>query len=159
MLIHLETQINAPIERVFNLGRSLDLHKEVNSDNHEKIIEGRVNGLVEKGDIITWQAKHFGVMQKLKVVVDQLEAPFIFHDQMLTGAFKTMEHTHQFESNNAGTLMTDKFIFSSPYGRIGKLIDRCVLSNYLTRFLKRKNRYLKQVAESDDYMKYLNQSI
>lgn len=159
MVIRLETYINAPIELVFRLGRSLDVHKAVNTDNEETILKGRSVGLVEQGDIITWQAKHFGIRQQLQVIVYELEAPLVFKDQMLSGPFKTMHHIHQFEKNGEnGTKMIDVFTFSSPLGLLGSLFDRLILSKYLTRFLQRKNSFLKQIAESNTWQPYLKHS-
>lgn len=159
MEIHLETYIDAPIEIVFQLGRSLDVHKAINSDHQEKIIEGRSIGLVEKGDIITWQAKHFGIQQKLKVLVYELKAPFEFKDVMLEGAFKNMHHIHQFiKVNEHRTKMIDAFTFSSPLGVLGSLFDRLILSKYLTRFLIRKNAFLKEIAELGTWQQFLKQN-
>lgn len=155
MVLKIETYIEAPIEVVFNLGRSLDLHKEVNSNHNEQIVQGRESGLVMQGDVITWQAKHFGFIQHLKVIVDEMKEPYVFHDKMLSGAFKFMEHTHRFDRYKKGTLMTDHFVFSSPLGFIGKMVDRWFLGKYLTQFLKHKNKVIKEIAESGDWNKYI----
>jgi len=45
-IIH-QTKIQAPRERVFDLARSIDLHKASTSKTNEKAIEGRVSELIE----------------------------------------------------------------------------------------------------------------
>lgn len=147
MKIVLETYIQAPLALVFDLGRDLDLHKKANVNSNEKIIAGRKHGLVESGDIITWEAKHFGLKQQLKVKVDELIKPYFFTDHMLKGPFKYMQHMHKFEAFKNGTKMTDIFTFSSPFGIIGRIVDRLFLKRYMTKFLKNKNSFLKETAE------------
>lgn len=57
-LIYLETFIKAPQQIVFDLSRSVDLHKSSMLKHKEEIIDGVSSGLVNKGDTVTWQAKH-----------------------------------------------------------------------------------------------------
>ena len=57
-VIHLTTFIAAPIERVFDLSRSIDLHKHSMTKYKEEPVGSIINGLVKKGDEITWRAHH-----------------------------------------------------------------------------------------------------
>ena len=57
-LIKLTTFVQAPLERVFDLSRSIDLHKFSMSRFEEKPVGGRLSGLIEAGESVTWQAKH-----------------------------------------------------------------------------------------------------
>ena len=51
--------------------------------------------------------------------------------------------------------MTDRFEFQSPFGWLGGAVDRLFLTGYLRRFLIRRNEVLKQLAESDEWKRYL----
>ena len=42
---------------------------------------------------------------------------------MVSGAFAKMVHDHEFFEHPDGTLMTDRFMFSSPFGIIGRIVD------------------------------------
>jgi ligand-binding SRPBCC domain-containing protein len=148
MILKLETIINAPIEVVFDAARNLDLHQKANKKSSERIIDGRKHGLIELGDIITWEARHFGVKQKLRVEEVKLKAPYLFEDKMLQGAFKYLFHSHQFEALNFGTKMIDVFEFKSPVGVLGSIIDYLVLGKYMARFLTAKNQFLKHQIEN-----------
>ena len=64
--INLTTTIDAPIERVFDLARSIDLHKLSTKKTNEEAVNGKTSGLIELGETVTWRAKHFNVYQKLK---------------------------------------------------------------------------------------------
>jgi ligand-binding SRPBCC domain-containing protein len=149
--IKLETNISAPIERVFDLARSIDLHKTSTLGTDEKAIAGRTTGLIELGETVTWRAKHFGLYQELTVKVTELRKPFLFADIMVKGTFKNMKHTHRFSKTDKGTLMIDEFEFVSPLGILGQLADKLFLKQYMTNFLKKKNQELIKVAEGIDY--------
>ena len=153
--IQLETLIQAPIERVFDLSRSIDLHKLSTKGTKEEAIAGRTKGLIEIDETVTWRAKHFGVYQNLTVQVTKMDRPHLFSDKMIKGAFSRMEHNHIFERVGSGTKMTDIFEFSSPLGVFGKLANLLFLKEYMTKFLITKNKELKIVAESDAWKQLL----
>src|SRR5690606_24024605 len=81
--IYLETIINAPIERVFDLARSIDLHKLSALNTNEKAIAGKTSGLINEGETVTWRAKHLGIYQILTVQITKLERPYFFEDKMV----------------------------------------------------------------------------
>ena len=149
--ILLKTKIYAPIQRVFDLARSIDLHKASSTGTNEEAIAGKTSGLIELNDTITWKAKHFGVYQKLTVKIINLEKPFMFQDIMLKGTFKSMTHTHSFMQKEDFTIMTDEFEFKSPLGFLGVVADIIFLKNYMKKFLINKNKELKRVAECEDW--------
>ena len=64
-IIKLETEINAPIERVFDLVRCIDLHAETMRKHDEKAVGGVTEGLININETVTWEATHFGIRQKL----------------------------------------------------------------------------------------------
>lgn len=74
---------------------------------------------------------------------------------MISGAFKSMTHDHEFIATAEGTNMHDCFEFESPFGMFGRLVDRLYLCSYLRRFLIRRNETLKRIAESEDWKRYL----
>jgi ligand-binding SRPBCC domain-containing protein len=146
--IVLETFIDAPIERVFDLSKSIDLHKHTMTDSQEEAISGRTSGLIELNETVTWRAKHFGIYQLLTVKIIDYDRPTMFCDKMLKGTFASMKHIHQFENQGKGTKMTDIFHFTSPLGLIGVFANWLFLNRYMTKLLKKRNIELKVIAES-----------
>jgi ligand-binding SRPBCC domain-containing protein len=155
-VVELSMLIRAPRERVFDLARSIDAHQESTAGTEERAVAGVVKGLIGLGGEVTWEARHLGVKQRLTVRITAFERPKFFQDSMVSGAFKSMAHDHRFEEHPDGTLMTDRFEFRSPLGFLGKLADRLFLTSYMRRFLIRRNETLKQLAESDDWRRYLH---
>jgi ligand-binding SRPBCC domain-containing protein len=154
--IQLQTIIKAPIERVFDLARSIDLHKLTTKGTNEEAIAGKTKGLIELGETVTWRAKHLGIYQKLTVKVIDFEKPFMFEDKMLKGAFKSMRHVHQFEAKGNETIMKDDFLVESPFGLLGSVVEVLFLKVYMTRFLIARNKGLKRIAEGNAWKELIN---
>ncbi len=150
-IIELDTHISASVERCFDLARSVDLHEISAAHTSEVAIAGVTSGLVELGDEITWQARHLGVRQNLRVRIDSFERPRHFRDSMVWGAFKRFSHDHFFTSESSGCLMRDRFDYESPLGLLGRMADRLFLEEYMRSFLISRNRILKRVAESEEW--------
>lgn len=153
--IVITTEIAAPIETVFDLARSIDLHIESTSSTNERAIAGTTSGLIELGGSVTWEATHFFVRQQLTVKIEQFNRPFHFRDSMVSGAFSRFDHDHNFETIEAGTRMTDTFDFTSPLGILGKIANRLLVTRHMRKILKSRNSVIKAVAESSDSHKFL----
>jgi ligand-binding SRPBCC domain-containing protein len=146
--IELSTHINAPIERCFDLARSIDLHIESTKQTGERAIAGRTGGLIELGETVTWRAKHFGIWQNLTSKITEFEYPNYFTDEMVNGAFKSFRHEHLFFAVGMQTVMKDIFVFESPFGRLGRLANSLFLDEYMERLLLERNKVIKKAAEN-----------
>jgi ligand-binding SRPBCC domain-containing protein len=154
-IIKLETVISAPIERVFDLARCIDLHEATMTKHNEKAVAGVTKGLINKDETVIWEATHFGVKQQLTSKITVYERPVHFRDSMVTGAFARFDHDHFFEQAEWGTRMKDAFDYDAPLWIFGKIADRLFLENYMKKILAERNRLIKQIAESDDWKKFL----
>lgn len=151
----LDTLVNAPIAIVFDLARSIDLHMYSTKKTNERAIAGITSGLIELGQTVRWRAKHLGVYQTLTVRITKMEKPYFFEDKMIQGVFQSMDHQHLFEEQEDGAvLMRDVFHFRAPLGPLGRFAEWSFLTVYMKRFLEERNRIIKAVAESGDYVRY-----
>ena len=154
--IEIRTEIKSKKEIVFDLSRSIDLHKISTEQTNEVAIAGKTSGLIEMNESVTWRAKHFGVYQNLTSKITEFDKPNYFVDEMQEGAFKEFKHEHHFAELNGGTLMTDIcFSYKSPLGILGKFADKIFLEKYMTELLTERNRVVKEFAESDKWKKIL----
>jgi ligand-binding SRPBCC domain-containing protein len=159
----LVTRIKAPVERVFDLSRSIDLHLDSTAETGEKAIAGVTSGLIGEGEEVTWRARHFGVWQTLSSKITVCDRPRRFIDVMQHGIFARLEHHHWFEPDPASspeepaTIMRDDFTWASPLGVLGKIADALFVGRYLHKLLSHRNAMIKSVAESDSsvWSKYL----
>lgn len=154
-IIQLETFIDAPPTTVFDLARSIDAHQDTAEGTGEKAVAGVTSGLIGLEDEVTWEAQHFGIKQRLKVKITHFDRPRYFQDIMIEGAFKHMTHDHSFIDQGGKTLMIDRFEFSAPLGFLGTIAERVFLASYMRRFIKKRNAILKQLAESNEWQKYI----
>lgn len=156
-IITLETEITADIEIVFDLSRSIDLHKISTKHTKETAIAGKMSGLIKMNESVTWRAKHFGMYQTLTSKITAFKRPDYFADEMISGAFHRFKHEHHFEEMKGKTLMTDIFDYQSPFGIVGKLADKLFLKHYMTDLLKERNRIIKEFAESGKWKQILTE--
>ncbi|HND05934.1 MAG TPA: adenylyltransferase/cytidyltransferase family protein, partial [Candidatus Obscuribacter sp.] len=111
----------------------VEAHLDSTHGTAERAVAGVTTGLIGPGDEVTWEARHFGVRQRLTVRITAFDRPAHFQDVMISGAFARMVHDHHFADDAASTVMRDRFDFASPLGPLGALADRLVLLPYLRR--------------------------
>ena len=153
--LHLTTFVAAPAERVFDLARSIDLHKQSMTRHAEEAVAGTRFGLIEKGETVTWKARHLFKNRFLKTRITDMTRPLKFTDEQEEGDFQRMKHEHHFKPCENGTIMIDFFEYESPYGSLGRGLNRIFLNKYLRRLLENRNNLIKQMAESDQWKRLL----
>lgn len=153
--IHLTTFVAAPIDRVFDLSRSIDLHKKSFAHTNETAVGGVTMGLINLGETVTWKAKHLMKNRFLKMKITEMKRPLSFTDEMVDGDFKSLRHEHHFKQIDNGIFMIDIFDFETPYGGMGKLFNSVYLTKYLRTLLEQRNRLIKEYAESSKWQNLL----
>lgn len=154
--IHLTTVIAAPIERVFDLCRSINLHKISTIDTGEKAIAGTITGLINEHETVTWQAKHLFKLRRFTSKIMEMNRPVYFVDEMIKGDFTNFRHEHHFKSIQNGTIMIDQVQFESPYNVIGRLLNKFYLKAYMENLLVKRNSVIKEYAETKKWRVILN---
>ena len=154
--IHLTSFIAAPIERVFDLSRSINLHQISTASTHEKAIDGVMTGLINKNETVTWQAKHLFKTRQFTSKITEMQSPEFFIDEMVKGDFKSFHHEHHFKAATNGTIMIDLINFETPYGNFGKIVNSIFLKSYLEKFLIKRNQVIKEYAETQKWKAILN---
>jgi len=144
----LVTIIEAPIERVYDLARDIELHARSMARTDERAVAGRTSGRIDLGETVTWRARHFGIAWSLMSRITAAEAPRRFVDEQASGPFRSFRHEHRFESIPIGTRLIDDWQHVSPFGPLGRIVDRLVLARYMRGLLERRNEVLKAEAEA-----------
>ncbi len=147
------TIINAPIERCFDLARTVEVHLagNVHSGESALAIGGITSGLIGPGQRVTWRAKHFGFWHRLTSEITAMDRPNHFEDVMTQGIFRFMRHEHVFRSLPGNTTeMIDIFSFAAPLPFLGWLAEAAFLRRYMHALLRERNAVLKQIAESHE---------
>ena len=158
MRLEERTVIRAPIERCFDLARSVEVHLAGNVHWGEAAVAtgGVTSGLIGMGQRVTWRARHFGIRQELTSEVSAMNRPEYFQDRMIRGAFRSMSHEHFFRSLSGDeTEMRDVFCFAAPLGVLGRLAEVAVLRRYMWALLRERNAVIREIAESEAWRKVL----
>lgn len=80
-----------------------------------------------------------------------MQLPDSFTDEMTEGDFSSFKHDHHFKATSNGTIMIDVIEFESPFGLLGKLVNRFYLQNYLQQLLEKRNQVIKEYAETNKW--------
>ncbi len=151
-------QIAAPIQRCFDLSRSIEVHLLGTERTGERAVDGVTTGLIGPGEFVRWRAKHLGVCQHLTSKITAFDSPRHFQDTMIEGAFKFMQHDHFFTAiAESRTEMRDRFTFAAPLSVLRNIAEQLFLKRYMDSFLRHRNEILKQVAESDRWQDFIPQ--
>ncbi len=146
--IFLETYINASLETCFDLMRDIRIHTETTARTNEKAVAGVTDGRIGLGQTVTFEGTHFGMRQRLTVTVVAFDRPRLFVDEMVEGRFRSFKHIHEFFPEKNGTLMKDTLIWTSPFGILGKIVDKLLLERHLRNLVSSRNAKLKEIAEN-----------
>lgn len=154
-----ETMILAPQERCFDLARSVDLHAASARLIRGKATAGRTAGLAAPGDRTMWSARFHGMRFSLTTEITAFDRPRGFSDSLCAGLFRHFGHVYSFVPvGPMQTMMTDEFSFQSPCGFIGAALDVLVLRRRMRAVMESRARYVKHVAESEEWREYLQES-
>jgi len=152
------TPIRAPLDRCFDLARSVEVHLAGNVHSGESAVAsaGVTRGLVGMGQCVTWRAKHFGVWHTLTSEITGMDRPAWFQDTMIQGIFRFMRHDHFFRAVSAKeTEMKDVFCFAAPLPVLGPLAEVTFLRRYMQVLLCERNAVIREIAESPEWRRYL----
>jgi ligand-binding SRPBCC domain-containing protein len=74
-----------------------------------------------EGTLIDYRISLFGVPLRWRTRIDVYDPPFRFVDVQLEGPYRLWRHTHVFEEQPAGTLITDRVEYEIGFGPAGEL--------------------------------------
>src|SRR5690606_18576458 len=141
------TYMNAPLERVYDSCRSIDIHLESAKDTGEKAVAGRTSGLIGLGETVTWQGRHFGLWLEHTSQIIAMTPGEHFRVRMVKGMFRHFVHDYFFHPEGDRVKVVDILYFSSPLGQLGELANRLFLTGYLRKFLRKRLDTVKLAAE------------
>ena len=145
--IVVETRIAAPIEVCFDLARDVGAHLKTSSSTGERAVGGKTSGLLDLGDVVTFEAVHFGIRQRLTSKIVEFDRPTRFVDEMVKGPFASLRHVHEFVADRTSVIMRDTLTWRSPLGLLGVVADKLFVEAHMRAFMVEKQTELKQYAE------------
>ncbi len=154
MTIRVETEIDAPCQRCFDLARSVDFHAAAAREIDAKAVSGRTAGLAELGDTTKWSARFYGIRFPLTTTITQMDAPHSFTDTMTKGYYRKFEHRYAFEPMGEDACrMVDELTIEMPFGRAGDLLYKLLLAQKMQFLMEVRSERIKAAAESSEWQK------
>jgi ligand-binding SRPBCC domain-containing protein len=149
--IVVRTRLDAPAARCFDLARDVGIHCRTSAFTGERVLPpGRTEGLLELGDTIRFEGRHFGVRLQLTAAIVEMDPPRVFVDRATGGGFKWLRHVHEFVEHDSWTEMIDRLDWQASWGLLGTLADRLVVERHMTWYLTTKQQAFKTLAENGD---------
>lgn len=108
---------------------------------------GRVDGLLEAGDLLSLRARHFRLPWRYDARVLVCEPPHRLVDVQEHGPWRSMRHEQRFAHTGAGTLLTEELCWRGWFGPLGVLADALAVRRYLRGLLLVRAAHLRMVAE------------
>lgn len=160
--IRVETWINAPMERCFEIALRVETHG--GSALIERVIDGPGGSgdsdrCMHDGDQLTRESKHFGKKIRYTTRIEQVRPFTYFREMRVSGALSRYEHDHHFAPMDDGTRMRDEICFAVPMGGLGKLATKMFLRKRLTAVLRARSHEIKRLAESDIWKKKVEEPL
>jgi ligand-binding SRPBCC domain-containing protein len=147
MWFRIETKMLASPKAVFDASRDIGLHLENGKAHGERVVEGRTSGLMQKGETVTWEAKHLGIKQTMTVQMEEAIDPTLIITRMLRGPFAYFVHYHRIIPFENGTLLVDEVSAAAPLGILGYLVEQGILKKHLYALIVSRNKDLKSYVE------------
>ena len=143
--MELITKVRASPDAVFHACLDVGMHTRSMEQSAERAIAGATTGVLAAGDVVTWQARHFGIRWRMTVRITGYQRPRRFVDEQVSGPFRRWRHEHHFTPDPldpACTIMRDVIEFTAPVGAAGAVVSALVLRPYLRRLIARRNAFL-----------------
>lgn len=145
--IEVRTHCTAPRHVMFDLARSQRAHTESMAYSRESV-RGPGRDLLEQGDRVRFNGRHFGLRFTLTGLVTELTAYERFTDQQVSGPFRSLTHQHLFvDEADGGCQMIDRLTFAAPFDPLGIVAEKAVLRRYMTWLLEQRGRELCRLAD------------
>ncbi len=145
--------IDAPIERICDLVRSIQAH-EVTSSIDGRAVAGKTSGLSALNDVTTWSARFFGLRFQIATRVTRFNPPFSLTETLERGLLLEFGHVYSLRVLESGLVeLEDCFVFRSP---LGAWVDALVLKPIMTKTMSARLDGLKELAESGGWQKFLD---
>ena len=77
---------------------------------------------ITTGTTIRYKMSWHGIPIRWKTEITRWDPPHAFEDVHLSGPYKLGHHTHRFETERGGTLMTDIVRYALPLGVLGRIM-------------------------------------
>jgi ligand-binding SRPBCC domain-containing protein len=140
-----ETTINKPVEMVFGFfSKAENLNLLTPPHLNFKIITPSPIKL-NKGAIIDYQIRLYGLPFLWKTEISEWQPPFRFVDTQLKGPYKTWIHEHSFSKDGDKTIMKDRVEYLSPGLFLEPIIHSLFVKNKVKKIFDYREKSISRL--------------
>lgn len=171
--------IRAPLDRCWKLSTRVELVRETLGMN---LVGGTTAGFIQRDSRVVWKGWKFGLPTEHHTLITGYSAPHPaaaeptlapglhaetpgqpvawFQDQQEQGRFAAFRHDHWLRERiaadgTAETLLEDEVRFALPFGILGRLAARLMMTPYIVARVKRRFASIKELAEGDGWREWV----
>ena len=119
--INMKQYINKPLEVVFEFFSKPENLEMITPKSLSFNILTPTPIKMEKGSLIDYTIRLFGIPIHWRTLISDYEPPFRFVDQQIKGPYTFWHHTHTFKPVEGGVEIIDQVKYSLPLGWLGTL--------------------------------------
>jgi ligand-binding SRPBCC domain-containing protein len=139
-----------PIEDVFNFFKQPDnLEKITPSSVGFSILTPRPINM-QVGTVLDYTIRLLGLPVRWTTLISAYDPPYRFIDVALRGPYSFWHHTHTFEENDQGTIMTDEVHYALPIGIFGRLAHFLWVKRQLKYIFDYRMKVISDLLENAD---------
>lgn len=98
-----------------------------------------------QGSFIDYRLKLFGIPIRWKTEISVWEPPHIFVDSQVKGPYQTWIHTHRFDSESGGTMMTDRMEYMPKGWFLAPLLNRLFVKQNVSRIFDYRRKEILRI--------------
>ncbi len=106
--------------------------------------------LMKEGAVFEYSIRVMGIQMRWKSLISEYKPPFRFIDEQVKGPYTSWQHTHTFTEVHGGTLIGDEVRYAMPFGIIGRVAQRLVVSRQLEDIFSHRSQVMCTMFGSDN---------
>ena len=139
--------INKPLEVVFEFFSKPENLEMITPESLSFNILTPIPIRMEKGSLIDYTIRLFGIPIHWRTLISDYEPPFRFVDQQIKGPYTFWHHTHTFQSVDGGVEIIDKVKYSLPMGWLGTLAHSIWVRKDLEKIFEHRKTVIQNYFE------------
>lgn len=150
--IEFNTHIKAPIERCFDLSRSIDFHKiSLSPVVKEESVAGCTTGLIGHNQHALMQSKLWGYHFSTELKIAKFNPPYFLSYEIADSHFESAIHDYYFYDISGETVMVNHFYYKFKLGLLGEMANLLFLEKYIIGIITQRNDLLREYAETNKW--------
>ena len=145
--INTKQYINKPLEVVFEFFSKPENLEMITPESLSFNILTPIPIRMEKGSLIDYTIRLFGIPIHWRTLISDYEPPFRFVDQQIKGPYTFWHHTHTFQSVDGGVEIIDKVKYSLPMGWLGTLAHSIWVRKDLEKIFEHRKTVVQNYFE------------